>query len=672
MKKLQASANQWNKALNLADTELRAANEAMAKSGKNILKIRSGSTTLQKAMLLLGKGLGEAGSIFRLATEQLGKVIPKIKTGFGWLGSMGFKLVNIGGILDGLKGSKGLSILTKIFKKVLIVFAIFDIYKGATDETRIQEILGKSKEQATAFELGISGVSNAIGNFFSGFAHLAGTVIGYLGGEHLAKYLEGVDLAPAIAKVFTGILALFKTIGNILGAIFSGGGGDESSFTKLVKVVGSILSWIVDFFVNTAQALEMLTSGDASGAWAMFAKSFEGIFDGIISGITAAIMYIPNMIGSAISDMFMSVVDKIKSLLPSWLGGVDSSSIDEPPVNQSTTGRSARLRKKADGGYINGYAAGGKVSGKGTGRSDSIPAMLSNGEFVVNAKSTAKHRGLLEKVNGYAAGGSVGDAESYQFLQFQGKGAGGFDFEGTMKKFVNHLDAANPAVKQVIRQMEFLRDKSNNLSQEKVLEHDYTKRINAALIELNEEKKEEAKVTSDAAGAVKDLGTAAGEAVEVLKNEWKGTAKSFTGPIKEALANGGSIGEAFKKGAYAMFGKIKEKLLDQIFEPLEKALDEGMNSLFGGSLVGSEGEGTSASPMVTRDVNDAGGAAGGGAIGNAIYDALGGDSEGTEGGMFSGITDAFGDGWDWLKGVWDGIKDWFSDLFGGDDEQKEK
>ena len=310
LKKLQATANQWNKALNLADTELRAANEAMAKSGKNILKIRSGSTTLQKAMLLLGKGLGGAGSIFRLATEQLGKVIPKIKTGFGWLGSMGFKLINIGGILDGLKGSGALKIMTKIFKKVLIVFAIFDIYKGVTDSGRVQEILGKSKEQATAFELGISGVSNAIGNFFSGFAHLAGTVIGYLGGEHLAKYLEGVDLAPAIAKVFTGILALFKTIGNILGAIFSGGGGDESSFTKLVKVVGSILSWIVDFFVNTAQALEMLTSGDASGAWAMFAKSFEGIFDGIISGITAAIMYIPNMIGSAISDMFMSVVTR--------------------------------------------------------------------------------------------------------------------------------------------------------------------------------------------------------------------------------------------------------------------------------------------------------------------------------------------------------------------------
>ena len=135
-----------------------------------------------------------------------------------------------------------------------------------------------------------------------------------------------------------------------------------------------------------------------------------------------------------------------------------------------------------------------------------------------------------------------------------------------------------------------------------------------------------------------------------------------------------------------MFGKIKEKLLDQIFEPLEKAMDEAMNSLFGGSLVEEEGKGTTSSPMITKDVSDTGiggllggdkdggegGANGGGSIGNSIYDTLfGGDSEGGAGGMFSGITDAFGDGWDWLKGVWDGIKDWFSDLFGGDESEIE-
>jgi len=58
-------------------------------------------------------------------------------------------------------------------------------------------------------------------------------------------------------------------------------------------------------------------------------------------------------------------------------------------------------------------ADGGHVTGAGTGTSDSIPAMLSNGEFVVNAASTSRYRGLLESINRgqmshFATGGYVG------------------------------------------------------------------------------------------------------------------------------------------------------------------------------------------------------------------------------------------------------------------------
>jgi TP901 family phage tail tape measure protein len=51
-------------------------------------------------------------------------------------------------------------------------------------------------------------------------------------------------------------------------------------------------------------------------------------------------------------------------------------------------------------------AEGGYISGPGTGTSDSIPAMLSNGEFVINAKSAASFGyGNLETINKMAAGG---------------------------------------------------------------------------------------------------------------------------------------------------------------------------------------------------------------------------------------------------------------------------
>lgn len=64
-------------------------------------------------------------------------------------------------------------------------------------------------------------------------------------------------------------------------------------------------------------------------------------------------------------------------------------------------------------GPVVGHAAGGLITGPGTGTSDSIPARLSHGEFVVRASETAKHHELLERINSgavarFAEGGYVG------------------------------------------------------------------------------------------------------------------------------------------------------------------------------------------------------------------------------------------------------------------------
>lgn len=76
----------------------------------------------------------------------------------------------------------------------------------------------------------------------------------------------------------------------------------------------------------------------------------------------------------------------------------------------------------ADGGLVGGTApvakaSGGYIAGPGTSTSDSIPARLSNGEFVVRASAVAKHRAVLEAINSdriprFADGGLVGNAGS--------------------------------------------------------------------------------------------------------------------------------------------------------------------------------------------------------------------------------------------------------------------
>ena len=64
-----------------------------------------------------------------------------------------------------------------------------------------------------------------------------------------------------------------------------------------------------------------------------------------------------------------------------------------------------------------GFRSGGFVSGPGTATSDSVPAMLSNGEYVINASSVNKFgEGFLDSINsgqlpGFKKGGKVGDKQ---------------------------------------------------------------------------------------------------------------------------------------------------------------------------------------------------------------------------------------------------------------------
>jgi len=63
------------------------------------------------------------------------------------------------------------------------------------------------------------------------------------------------------------------------------------------------------------------------------------------------------------------------------------------------------------------FSEGGAVSGPGTSTSDSIPARLSNGEFVIKAKQVKKYRPLVNAINDdnlpkFAEGGLVGNIDA--------------------------------------------------------------------------------------------------------------------------------------------------------------------------------------------------------------------------------------------------------------------
>ncbi|TCT12671.1 tape measure domain-containing protein [Tepidamorphus gemmatus] len=110
-------------------------------------------------------------------------------------------------------------------------------------------------------------------------------------------------------------------------------------------------------------------------------------------------------LANALNRIVDTLIDMaVRSLVEAALG----------PLGTAGGGFLGSLFRRADGGIVE-RATGGIVRGPGTSTSDSIPALLSNGEFVVNAAATRRHRALLEAINagtlpGFASGGIVAPA----------------------------------------------------------------------------------------------------------------------------------------------------------------------------------------------------------------------------------------------------------------------
>jgi hypothetical protein len=133
--------------------------------------------------------------------------------------------------------------------------------------------------------------------------------------------------------------------------------------------------------------------------------------------VTEGLQNAAQMGGNALIDALMGADNAGQRLIETLLqAGLQAALLGEGPL--------AGLFGGGDSGGFLGMlvsavspkklAGGGVVAGPGTATSDSIPAMLSNGEFVVNARATARNRVLLEAINAggrvpaFANGGMVG------------------------------------------------------------------------------------------------------------------------------------------------------------------------------------------------------------------------------------------------------------------------
>jgi hypothetical protein len=225
--------------------------------------------------------------------------------------------------------------------------------------------------------------------------------------QRIEKILQGQAAGDAMSKV----ASLFKGSASGVNAAF-----DSAGFAGVVSNAGTSLSNI------SKESSPLINGFGKSGvANAFEASSFRGITDEIgvdFKNSMTEVVRPDGDIFTTLGKSFSGIFDSIGGLFKSGgpLGGIGDLFSKGLGGLQDLGGGIMKLFTSF------GFADGGRISGPGTGTSDSIMAMVSNGEFVVNAKATKEHLGLLQALNSgktpkFATGGLIGDTSTPVMLQ---------------------------------------------------------------------------------------------------------------------------------------------------------------------------------------------------------------------------------------------------------------
>ena len=271
----------------------------------------------------------------------------------------------------------------------------------------------------------IYGIGNAIGfvwNVITGFfgALLSGAAA--IGGEVFASIGTAFTeigrtigmvfqlLAAPFVELFGAIMGVFAPIRSVLG-----GTNSELSATQAIvntilfplKIVGEILKFVIWCLGRTIQlfvAIAGVVLGVILAPFMAIAKILTFVFN-IVATIVGAFIAVGTAIASCFLNPFQVIVGIVQWIvnaiggLVGAIGGGLLAAIQAVMAPFSWLGSLFGGGTPDPGQEVQKFATGGYVSGAGGPTDDKIPAMLSNGEFVVGAEGTRKNLSFLQAIN---------------------------------------------------------------------------------------------------------------------------------------------------------------------------------------------------------------------------------------------------------------------------------
>ena len=264
--------------------------------------------------------------------------------------------------------------------------------------------------------------ANPIGLVIVGLVALgAGLVLAYKKSETFRNIVQGAwrgiqtaadfawnrVLKPALAALGRGLEQAWadaQTFGRIIGQVWGAvRGAFEFAWNRVIK---PILGFYAD---NLARAWgTMQTFGRVIGnVWSDIRSLFIGgvrtIVNTWLTGVER-ILQIGGKLPGGLGKQFREAEGKVKGFREGFNREMDALRDQNVDINVrafADAQRDAGIVIRGPGNKPMRLAVGGQVRGPGGPRDDVIPAMLSNGEFVVNAKATAKHLPLLREINSH-------------------------------------------------------------------------------------------------------------------------------------------------------------------------------------------------------------------------------------------------------------------------------
>lgn len=454
-----------------------------------------------------------------------------------------------------------------------------------------------SKRQVSAAN-GVAGLVSGMNERFGGMMEkqsktVTGAFSNLMDGLEVAAISAGTKISQSLnlAGVLSGLADKIDQVNQV---IQKGGGIGDVLKTlipselqpAIIAVAGALMGAMVPGLVAMATAAIAAVAPLAPfiAAGAALAVVVWALVDPI--GAATSIMDIFGVSAEKQGEVLAWLQDPIGKLTSAWDNLVDRLKSGAQGIIDSISGMVDRVKQKfndlknslpsislpsfgfAAGGLVRGYASGGKVHGPGSGTSDSVPAMLSNGEYVVSA-------GAVNRVGV----GTLNAINSGQGFAGSGVGAEGMGEDAGMSALVRLLATPPEAL------LEELDTKATALENFGIKYGETISSANAA----NESGIESTRTWHDVVtDYAKDVGGQFGDCIADIITGQKSAKEAFGDFLKNLLKNAAQIVSRWV-GIYLMY--MAFGLGDS--KAAAKAANATMFGLASGGYVSGPGTGTS-------------------------------------------------------------------------------